>query len=178
MAHKPGEWHSEGKRIEVVTSYLILGNAVMVEGITGVPVGTIRRWKQEPWWDDLVLQIQTEDNQELDAKISKRLNKALDVVQDRLEAGDFMYDPKSGEFVRRPVNMKDTWKVAKEMVDVRTMLRKQPKDQKSQEAIGDILKNLAQEFAGMARKKVNDATQLQNEVVEKLDNGGKVDAEK
>lgn len=154
--HKAGKWHTDGKRVEVVTSYLVLGKAPLVEAITGVPVGTIRRWKTEPWWNDLVAQIQTEDNQELDAKLGARLSKALDIVSDRLDSGDFMYDPKSGEFKRRPVSMKDTWHVAKEMVDIRQLLRRQPAEKPNQEAVSDILKNLANEFADMARKRLRE----------------------
>ena len=77
---------------------------------------------------------------------------------DRLDNGDYLYDPKTGTFIRKPVSMKDTWKVSTEMIDKRLLLRKQPKEQASQEAVGDILKNLAKEFADMARKKVKDKT--------------------
>ena len=154
MAVNQNEWWSDKKKIEVVTSWLILGNIVLVAGVTGVPEGTLRRWKAQPWWKDLELQIQTETDQELDAKLGKRIEKALELVNDRLENGDFLYDPKTGQFVRKPVSLKDGWKVASEMVDKRFILRKQPKEATSQEAIGDILKNLAKEFAEMAKKKV------------------------
>lgn len=164
MAHKSGEWHSESKRVEVVTTYLILGKSSLVEAATGVPQGTIRRWKMEPWWADLVAQIQTEDTQELDAKLSNRVNKALDIVSDRLDNGDFMFNPRTGEFTRRPVSLKDTWKATKEMVDLRTNLRKAKPIEADQEAVGDILKSLAKEFGEMAKKKVKetlDGPQLQ-----------------
>ena len=162
MSHKVGEWWTDGKKIEVVTAYLVLGKAPMAEAVTGVPAGTIRRWKREQWWDDLVNQIQLEDTQELDAKLTSRLNKALDIVNDRLDSGDFMFDPKSGEFRRRPVSLKDTWTVGREMVDLRAKLRKEPKERKSEEAVGDILKNLAKDFAAMAKKEVREhAAKLQ-----------------
>jgi uncharacterized protein (DUF2384 family) len=151
-----GEWHSDAKKIEAVTSYLVLGKSSLVEATTGIPSGTIRRWKQEPWWADLVSQIQTEDNQELDSKLSSRVSKALDIVADRLDNGDFMFDPRLGEFVRRPVSLKDTWKVNKEMIDLRFHLRKQRPVEADQEAVADILKNLAVEFGQMARKRLTE----------------------
>ena len=154
--HKKGEWHTDAKRIEVVTSYLVLGKAHLVEAMTGVPVGTIRRWKTEPWWNELVTQIQMESDQELDAKLASRLAKTLDIINDRLDNGDFVFNPRTGEFGRRPVTMKDTWKVAKEVVDLRMILRKQPAQVVNQEAVGDILKNLAKEFADMARQRVKE----------------------
>lgn len=170
--HKQGEWWSEAKRIEVVTTWLALGKIPLVASCTGVPEGTIRQWRTQPWWKELELSIQTESDQELDAKLAKRIDKALDVVLDRLENGDFMFDPKTSSFIRRPVSMKDTHKVMVDMMDKRMLIRKQPKEQQSQEAVGDILKNLAKEFAEMARKKVKthapeqSETQLQEGVSE------------
>lgn len=168
--HTLGEWHSDNKKIEACTAYLVLGKAPLVEQITGVPSGTIRRWKSEPWWEDLVAQIQAEDDQELDGKLAKRINKALDIVDDRLSSGDFMFDPKSGRFKRRPVALKDTWKVTKEMVDLRQHLRKNTTKHVAAEAASDILKNLASEFAQMARKrlteKVIDAEELPERIPE------------
>ena len=154
--HKEGEWWSDAKRIEVVTSWLALGKIPLVSHCTGVSEGTIRQWRTQPWWKELELSILTETDQELDAKLAKRIDKALDVVWDRLENGDFMYDPKTGEFIRKPVNMKDTHRVMVDMLDKRLLLRKQPKEQQSQEAVADILKNLAKEFEQMAKKKLKE----------------------
>lgn len=164
--HVLGEWHSDQKKIEACTAYLVLGKAPLVEQVTGVPAGTIRRWKGEPWWEDLVAQIQTEDDQELDGKLAKRINKALDIVDDRLSSGDFMFNPATGGFTRRPVALKDTWKVTKEMVDLRQQIRKNAPKSASQETADHILKNLANEFAQMARRRLTekvidvDATEL------------------
>ena len=160
---------NDNKRIEAVTTYLILGKMPLVAQTIGVPLPTLKLWKQQPWWKDLEFEIQTENDTELDAKLAKRIEKALDLVNDRLDNGDFQYDPKTGQFVRRPVNIRDGWKVANEMIDRRWLIRKQPKDATSQEAIGDILKNLAKEFADMAMKRVkpkleNDSAQAENTV--------------
>jgi len=153
---KTVKWHSDAKRIEAVTTYLVLGKASLVGAAIGVPEGTIRQWKTQPWWSELTLQIQTESDQELDSKLAKRIDKALDLVNDRLDNGDFQYDPKTGQFIRRPIGGKDGWKIASEMIDKRWIIRKQPKEQSSQEAIGDILKNLANEFADMAKKRLKE----------------------
>ena len=157
--HEEGQWWSEAKRLEVVTTYLVLGKIPFVSATTGVPAGTIRQWRTQPWWKEIEISVQTDGDIELDAKLAKRVDKALDLVMDRLENGDYLYDPKTSEFIRKPVNMKDTWKVSTEMIDKRLLLRKQPKDQTNQEAVGDILKNLAKEFASMAMKKVKEHVQ-------------------
>lgn len=148
--------YPEAKKIDAVTTYLILGNAALTAKTIGVPLITLRYWRQQPWWKELELEVQTESDQQLDSKLSKRIEKALDLVNDRLDNGDFQYDPRTGSFIRKPVNIRDGWKVANEMIDRRWLIRKQPKDQTSQEAVGDILKNLANEFAQMARKRVSE----------------------
>lgn len=148
------KWWSDNKKIEVVTAFLITGKASLAAIATGVPDDTVRRWKQEPWWNELIEEIQTSSDIELDGKLQKRIEKALDLVNDRLENGDFFYDPRQGEFVRKPVNVRDGWKVASEMIDKRFLIRKFPKERVNQEGVQDILKNLAKEFADMARQKV------------------------
>lgn len=162
--HSVGEWWSEGKQLEVVTAYLILGKSNLVESLTGVPRGTIRRWKSAPWWKELVDQIQTEEDQELDAKLTKVVNKVLTVVDDRLDNGDFQYDPRTGEFVRKPVGLRDSWKAGKEMIDLRQNLRKAPKERVDQAAVQDILKNPAVEFAQMAKRKATEKI-IEGEVI-------------
>ena len=147
-------WWSDKKKVEVVTAYLILGKSSLVAATTGVPEGTVRVWKQQPWWKEMVISIQTESDQELDAKLAKNIERALSVVNDRLENGDFLYDPKTGEFIRKPVSLKDAWKVNSEMIDKRWLIRKQPQEVSSQEAVGDILKNLAKEFSDMAKQRL------------------------
>lgn len=168
--HQPNEKWPEAKRIEVVAAYLTLGNAALVESVTGVPQGTVRQWKTQPWWADLVAQVQQESDQELDSKLSTRVEKVLDLVQDRITNGDFIYNPHSGEFVRKPVSLRDGWKAGKEMIDVRLALRKNQPQTVDQEAVQDILKNLATEFATMAKRKVkeklSDGAELQEGVRE------------
>ena len=163
--HKPGEWWSDAKRIEVVTTWLALGKIPLVSACTGVTEGTIRQWRTQPWWKEIEISVQTETDQELDAKLAKRIDKALDVIWDRLNNGDFMFDPKTGEFMRRPVNMKDSHRVMVDMMDKRLLLRKQPKDVQSQEAVGEILKNLAKEFEAMAKSRLKAVKETPSESV-------------
>jgi len=173
---KAVKWHSDAKRIEAVTTYLVLGKSNLVEAAIGVPQGTIRQWKLQPWWDELVHQIQTESDLELDAKLAKRIEKSLDLVNDRLENGDFLYDPKTGSFVRKPVNIRDGWKISSEMIDKRWLIRKMPKEQTSEGAVGDILKTLAAEFATMAKRRLKEVV-IDGEVLEELKDGSAVEVQ-
>ncbi len=147
---------SDKKRIEACTAYLALGNASFVEIATGVPSGTVRQWKTQPWWKELVSQIQSEADQEVDAKLSGLVQKTLTLVNDRIENGDFMWDSKNSEFVRKPVSLKDGWKVTTEMLDKRWLIRDRPDTKVDTEAVSDILVKLAKDFAGMAKAKVQE----------------------
>lgn len=157
-------WWPEKKKVEVVTTYLAVGKPDLVESITGVPRGTVRNWRQEPWWQEMVHQIQQEADQELDTKLQKRIDKALDLVMDRLDHGDYKYDFKTGTLTRVPVSMKDAAKLSTDFFDKRQLIRRQPAQQASQEAAADILKKLALDFAGFARS--NTAKVIEGEVID------------
>ena len=143
--------YSDAKKLEVVTTYLALGKVPMVEAVTGIPRSTIRQWKMQPWWTEMVDQIQTDSDQELDAKLAKIIDRSLDAVTDRIENGDFIFDPKSGSIRRSPVKLKDVHRVSVDLIDKRDLIRKRPQEQIEQSATVDILRKLANQFAEWAK---------------------------
>lgn len=148
MARKVGNkgW-SEQKRIEVATAHAMGLKAPMIEAATGVPAQTVRTWRMQDWFKDLIEEIRREDDHEVDAKLTKIVGKALDAVTDRLENGEFMYDPKRGTFTRRPIYAKDVVRIADIMFDKRNLLRGKPTSiSQKQEQISDRLLKLAEEF--------------------------------
>ena len=155
----PG-WWSKQKRIEVVTTDLALGNAAMVEGVTGVPRGTIRQWRMAQWYKDLVEEIRNEEDGELDVKLSKVINKSLDAVMDRVDNGDFIFDSKTSKFHRKPIHMKDALKAVTEIFDKRNLLRGKPTSRVEKHSVQDNLANLAAEFAKFAN-----ARTIQGEII-------------
>ena len=142
-----GNAWSEAKRIEVATAHAMGLKAPMIEVATGVPAQTIRHWRLADWFKDLVDELRRDDDSEVDAKLTKIVGKSLDSVVDRLENGDFMYDPKAKTFVRRPVYIKDITRVADVMFDKRNLLRGKPTSISGKtEQISDRLLKLAAEF--------------------------------
>lgn len=139
--------HSDKKRLEVVTTYLALGKVPMVESVTGVPRATIRQWKMQPWWKELVAQIQTESDQELDTKLTKIIERSLDAVNERIEGGEFILDSKTGTVKRIPVKLRDVHRVAVDLLDKRDLVRAKPEKSKEQEIQADVLKKLADQFS-------------------------------
>lgn len=142
---------SPSKKWEVVTAYLALGNMTAVAAATGVSANTIRTWKTQDWWRELEGIIKEEEGTEQSVKLRQIVDKTLNIVADRLENGDFQYDPKTGGLIRRPVLLRDAGKVG---MDVWT--RKEAVDQLKfqklkQPSIEESLKRIAEEFAKIAR---------------------------
>jgi hypothetical protein len=137
----------------VITAYLTLGNATLVQGMTGIPAQTIRFWKMQPWWREIEAQIREEDNLTQSVKLKKIVDKTLDLVLDRVENGDFQYDPKSGKLVRRPVLLRDAGKVGVSMMERRDMLQMIQVQKLKQPSVEESLKKIAETFANIAKGK-------------------------
>ena len=151
--HEPGHW-SEKKQLEVVTTYLALGNLAETSRVCNVPLRTLDTWKKAPWWAELVTSIQSGEGQRADNKMSKTIDKALDLIMDRLEQGDYQYDQKTGRLVKVPLKARDLERVASGLFDKRQLIRKQPTNIKATDlGQADRLLQLAEQFATFANQK-------------------------
>jgi hypothetical protein len=128
---------------------------VQTAAITKIPLDTLNTWKKKDWWKEQVQAFYDDDKQELDAKYQKIVRKALAVIDDRLENGNFQYDQKTGRVTRVPVNMADTHRVMKDLVDQQQVLRKEKVNQEVQqiESANERLAKLAMQFAEMTMGK-------------------------
>lgn len=150
-AGQPG-WWPEKKKIEVLTTFLATGSQAHTSAITGVPEETIRVWRKSEWWAERTKEFKSDNSLVLDNKLTKIMDKALDAVVDRIENGEFMYDPRSGDVVRVPAKLRDVQKVASDMIDKKTLLEKvtKAKEETKQNITADHLVLLAREFAKFA----------------------------
>jgi len=153
-AGQPG-WWPEKKKIEVLTTFLATGSQAHTSAITGVPEETIRVWRKSDWWAERTKEIKSDNNIVLDQKLTKVMDKALDAVLDRIENGEYMYDPRSGDIVRVPAKLRDVQKVAGDMIDKKQLLEKvsKGKEEQKQQITADHLVMLAKEFAKFATGK-------------------------
>ena len=160
---------SEKQRMDAVNSYLLLGNLALTSRILDIPEATLRQWKSLQWWKDAVLEIKTSEKMQLSARVKKLVDASLTVVEDRLMNGDFQFDQKTGAVVRKPVNMKDAHKVAVDMADKHEALERAEEVVTQEENVDDQLLRLAEKFADMATKKIeqkqNDARTIDIEDV-------------
>lgn len=165
-----GFW-SDRKKIEVVTTYLALGKAPMVEAVTGVPQQTIRIWKMQPWWKELEEEIRREENLELDSRLGKIVDKSLEVVMDRLENGDFTLNSKTGKVSRIPVKLRDATMASNALIDKRQLIRKNPIEKaQHQQQFEDRLLKLAEQFAEFAIGKKKNEKVIEGEVIDAIPN--------
>lgn len=145
---------SDSQKLETVTTYLMLGGNVALTAATlKIPEVTVRYWKKSEWWQEVESELRREENLQLSARLKNLVEKSLDVVADRLENGDWIYDQKTGELKRKPVILKDAHKVAVDLVDKRQKLQTNENFTVAAEQIEDKLSKLAKAFEDLASKK-------------------------
>ena len=144
-AGTPGLW-PDAKKAELITTFLATGSLRMACGICGVPYQTAKKWKTHPWFNEMVSNIQAEETTQLDAKLSKIVNKTLDVIAERLENGEHILDSKTGTVKRVPVKMRDAKTVMTDLFDKRQLIRKQPTKITEQQTVDKRLENLQARF--------------------------------
>lgn len=155
-----GKYWTDKTKIEVVTTYLAVGSAPLTEAITGVSRDTIRHWKMTDWWKDIEREIRDAENIELSARLKKIVDKSIEVVSDRLEKGDHIFDSKTGQILRVPVKMKDALKASTDLIDKRQILMDKPTKITEQRTVEDRLNKLAEEFTRFSQAKT-----IQGEVI-------------
>ena len=106
------------------------------------------------WWKDVVEDIKVQENMQMSARLKKIVDASLGAVEDRLLNGDLVYDAKSGEMIRKQVNMKDAHKVAVDLMDKKAILDKVAAPQQEETTDDRKLEKLAEKFAAFVNKKL------------------------
>lgn len=153
--HKPNTTWSMEARIQAVSQYLVLGNMALVSATTGIPHQLLRGWKAQPWWKDVEAQVRSTENIQTDSKLSKIVDKSLDAVLDRIENGEFVYNQKTGQIIRKEASLRDITNASVAFLSKRELLRGNATDRKetTQVSVAEQLKELALEFAKWSDKK-------------------------
>ncbi len=153
---QPGHWN-EAKKIEALTAFFQSGSYAIASGISKVPECTTKNWRRSDWGREFEQNLNDQDNQELDAKMSKIIKKTLEVLEDRLDHGNFQFDQRTGKLVRVPVSIGDTHKVMSDLVNHRRVIRHEPTTiSEKKETSDDRLLKLAEQFAKLANGKKED----------------------
>lgn len=163
-----GKPWSQQQKIDAVLTYLATGSEVKTAAATGIPKATLHIWRYQPWWKELVQQLQDERDDAINSDIAKIIEKSMATVADRLENGDFGFNQKTGEIFRKPVNLKDAHKVATDMIDKRNVLNGKPTSITEKIDTNNQLEFLAKkfaEFASMSKQQLTKAVN-QDEIID------------
>lgn len=158
LVTKVGEKDDNGRytwetKVDAVTKYLATHSLRAVQDTTGVNISTFRQWQEAKWYPELVEEIRKSQRAELNTKLSRIVDKALAAVEDRIESGEIILNNKTGELVRKPVNLRDASRVASDLLSQQNKLEEQnQKDTIQSESVQDVLKQLANEFAKFNRR--------------------------
>jgi Glu-tRNA(Gln) amidotransferase subunit E-like FAD-binding protein len=142
---------SDRQKIEAVTTYLMLGSIPLVAATLKIPEETLWRWKRTDWWHETITEVKSEESLVLSTKIKKIVDKSWEVVADRMENGDFVYNQKTGELIRKPVSMRDASKVAIDSSNLREKLNMTGNFTVANEQIEEKLGKLAKAFQDLAK---------------------------
>lgn len=150
---KQAQW-SDKQKLQAVTLYMLVGKWALVSDETKIPIDTLKKWKQADWWKVMEAEIRAASHIEASASLRRIREKATSVVADRLDNGDFIYNPKTGKMSRRPVNAKTAADIAVKTLDKEILLEKLTEGpQVQEEQIVDRLKRI-EEALGKQYKKV------------------------
>lgn len=166
-----GRWWSDAQKLETVKTFLMTGNLAMTARMLKIPEDTARRWAKSTWWVEIVDDLRTQDELLLSTRLQKIVAKSLDVVEDRLDNGDFVYDQKSGAMRRKPVALRDAHKVGLDLDAKRELILGRQAPRASEEQIDDKLLKLAKSFADIVNGKKNTSEAIDVEVRMAQDDG-------
>jgi hypothetical protein len=108
-------------------------------------------WKKSEWWNKLVSEVKQEERLTVSSRLKKVMEKSWDVVADRLEHGDWIYDQKAGELRRKPVSLRDAAKVANDASLLRERLDMNDNFTVAADQIEDKLSKLAKAFTDLSK---------------------------
>jgi len=150
-----GLW-SDKKKNEAISVFAATKSPSLTSEQTNVPLTTIKKWQQQQWWKDKLKDIQEEDYDKLDSRLTKILDKTLDQLADRIEHGEYIFDVRTGKIKRLPAKLRDVNAAVNSLIDKRQLIRKQPTKIVEQQSTAAQLSNLAEQFTKFVKGKLNE----------------------
>lgn len=150
---------TEDKKIELVALYIRIFNLNEAARQMGIPIHTARNWHYSDWWKKVEDELRTQGLKQTAGKLDGLTTKAMSVVEDRLEKGDFIYDPKSGDIKRIGVKASVANQITRDSIDRKLKLEKLANNSKaSDEAVTSRLQALREEFLKFVKSKTIEET--------------------
>ena len=142
-----GNWTWDSK-VAFVQRMLIHGNIRKASEELSIPITTINSWKTSEWFPQLVSEVKLQQKLETSNKLNQVVERGLDIVMDRMVNGDYVLNNKTGEVIRKPVQLRDASRVATDILGKKLILEKTQTEEHVQvDTVNDTLKKLASEYA-------------------------------
>ena len=163
-----GNWTWDSK-VAFVQRMLIHGNIRKASEELSIPINTINSWKTSEWFPQLVSEVKLQQKLETSNKLNQVVERAVDIVMDRMVNGDYVLNNKTGVVIRKPVQLRDASRVATDILGKKLVIDKTQSDDNTQtDSVSDTLKKLASEFAKF-NKNLNKQSAQTIEFVEVID---------
>jgi hypothetical protein len=156
--------HDDKTKIRAVVLYNQVGSLRAIADSMGIPYDTMRRWHISDWWKEVEDDLKSQKKTKLSGQMVKLKDKAIEIVEDRLTNGDFFYDQKLGELVRRPVGADTAVNIMRTALDKHLQMEEMALLEKkvaTEEKITDRLKKLGEDFQRFAKAKEIKSENLQ-----------------
>lgn len=158
--HNPS-WLPEEHRIEIATLWAATRNWKTVSELTGYTVGKLKKMKDEPWFQSIVARVIKDKNDELDASITDVIHRCGELLVDRLEKGNHLYNFKTRELVRVPLQSRDLVMALGILFDKRQLLRGEATSRTESTTSAQRLEGLRKEFL-----QFHEAIEIEGEIIE------------
>lgn len=143
----------DSQKLEAVKCWLLTGNLAATAAALDIPLVTLKTWRYSKWWEDTVRDLRTESNMALSARLKRIAAKSLDLVEDRLENGDYVLNNKTGKLMKKPVGIRDLGVITNTTLSNIDKIEGQPQREADTKKAIDQLHLLAQKFEEFSKKK-------------------------
>ena len=154
------KYYSDDAKVNVIKTFLALGgNTTLTAHACGIAPRTVFLWKNTDWWKQIYNDLRKQEKLELSAKAKNILDKSMEVLADRVANGDYIYDSKKGELVRKPINAQVAIKITTDLMERKAILDKETEEEAPKEAQNaGMLEHLAERFAKLATQALEKQT--------------------
>lgn len=149
--HKARTGWTEKDKDRAVAVYKATGGPYKTAEITGIPYRTIYEWMKQEWWREKCISLKAEDSAVLEDASTNLAKKALTIVEERLENGDFVVT-KDGTLIRKPVGARDAQVIAAINIDKRRQFQEEPQ-REQQLGTNERLLKLVEQFVRLTSEK-------------------------
>lgn len=154
--HKGNANYSEKQKYEAVSAYKITGSLTVVSGMLSIPYITLKKWHVQDWWKDYELDIIQANRAQSNNKVKRIAEKAMAIVEDRLDSGDYQFDQKSQKVVRVPLKAETANRILTDSMNREIMYEKlntETKKALTDEKMADRLLKIQESFQNIKKGK-------------------------